>query len=183
MNNVLFTKILVFKSLVGQSETERGQSQLIFNWLEIGKFLPNIDKISFFSQCPQKEIDSLEVVQGITFEFIDSLKKATVQNTCWSLTVHVKKFAIQRCHLILLPLEDIVDWVILTLFTSCFINAVFGETLSSRTRTSFFLNLPVMWCKSTHLVHSWAFDQKELFGFEAQHVYPAVICWLICHRK
>ena len=77
MNNVIFTKNRVFISLVGASET--GKSQLIYHWLKIGTFQPKFDKIYFFHQhsqpfygVMQNEIENL--VQGVNFEFIDSLK-------------------------------------------------------------------------------------------------------------
>ena len=76
---VNFYKNGVFISLVGPSET--GKSQLFHNWLKIGTFQPKIDKIYFFyqqSQPPydvmQKEIENLDFVQGINFEFTDSSK-------------------------------------------------------------------------------------------------------------
>ena len=79
MNKLISTKNRVFISLVGPSET--GKSQLIYNWLKIGKLQPKFDKIYFFYQhsqplydVMQKEIENLEFVQGLNFEFIDSLK-------------------------------------------------------------------------------------------------------------
>ena len=79
MNKLISTKNRVFISLVGPTET--GKSQLIYNWLNIGTFQPKIDKIYFFYQhsqplydVMQKEIESLEFVRGVNFEFIDSLK-------------------------------------------------------------------------------------------------------------
>ena len=79
MNKLISTKKRVFISLVGPSET--GKSQMIYNWLKIGKFQPNFDKIYFFYQpshyiynVMQKEIENLEFVQGVNFESIDSLK-------------------------------------------------------------------------------------------------------------
>ena len=78
MNKLLSTKNGVFFSLVGPSET--GKSQLICNWLKIGTFQTKFDKIYFFYQhsqplynVTQKEIKNLEFVQGVNFEFIDSL--------------------------------------------------------------------------------------------------------------
>ena len=69
----------VFISLVGPSET--GKSQPIYNWLKIRTFQPKFDKIYFFYQHSQplydvmkKQIENLEFVQGLNFEFIDSLK-------------------------------------------------------------------------------------------------------------
>ena len=79
MNKLISTKNRVFISLVGPSET--GKSQLIYNWLKIGMFQPKFDKIDFFYQhsqplydVMQEEIESLEFVRGVHFEFIDSLK-------------------------------------------------------------------------------------------------------------
>ena len=79
MNKLISTKNRVFFSLVGPSET--GNSQLIYNWLKIGTFQPKFDKSDFFYLYSQplyddmqKEIKNLEFVQGVNFEFIDSLK-------------------------------------------------------------------------------------------------------------
>ena len=79
MNKVISTKNRVFISLVGPSET--GKLQLIYNWLKIGTFQPKFDKIYFFYQhsqplydVMQKEIENLEFLQGVNFEFIDSFK-------------------------------------------------------------------------------------------------------------
>ena len=79
MNKLISTKNRVFISLVGPSET--GKSQLIYNWLKIGTFQPKFDKIYFFYQhsqplynVMQKEIEKLEFVKEVNFEFIDSLK-------------------------------------------------------------------------------------------------------------
>ena len=54
------------------------KTQLIYNWLKIGTFQPKFDKIYFFYRHSQflydvmrKEIESLEFVQGVNFEFID----------------------------------------------------------------------------------------------------------------
>ena len=55
--------------------------KLIYNWLKIGTFQRKFDKIYFFYQhyqtlynVMQKEIEYLEFLQGVNFEFIDSLK-------------------------------------------------------------------------------------------------------------
>ena len=78
MNKLISTKNRVFISLVGPSET--GKSQLFYNWLKIGTFQPEFDKIYFFNQHSQtlydvmrKEIESLDFVRGVNFEFFDSL--------------------------------------------------------------------------------------------------------------
>ena len=78
MNNLVPTKNRVFILMVGPSET--GKSQFIYNWLKIGTFQPKFDQIYFFHQhsqpfynVMQKEIENLEFVQGVNFEFIDSL--------------------------------------------------------------------------------------------------------------
>ena len=79
MNKLISTKNRVFISLVGPSET--GKSQLIYKWLKIGTFQPKFDTIYFFYQHSQplydvmpKEIENLEFVQGVNFDFCDSLK-------------------------------------------------------------------------------------------------------------
>ena len=77
MNKFISTKNRVFVSLVGPSET--GKKQFIYNWLKIGTFQPKFDTIYFFYQLSQplydvmqKEIENLEFVRGVDFEFIDS---------------------------------------------------------------------------------------------------------------
>ena len=79
MNKLIFTKSRVFNSLVGPSET--GKTQLVYDWLKIGTFQPKFDKIYFFNQHSQplydamhKEIENLEFVRGVYFEFIESIK-------------------------------------------------------------------------------------------------------------
>ena len=79
MNKLFSKKNRVFISLVGPSET--GKSQLIYNGLEIGTFQPNFEKIYYFYQHSQplydimkKDIEKLDFVGGVNFEFIDSLK-------------------------------------------------------------------------------------------------------------
>ena len=79
MNKLISKKNRVFISLVGPSET--GKSQPIYNWLKVGTFQPKFDKIYFFYQhsqplydVMQKELETLEFVQGVNFEFFDSLK-------------------------------------------------------------------------------------------------------------
>ena len=79
MNKLISTKNRVSFSLVGPSET--GKSQLIHNWLKMGTIQPHFDKVYFFYQhsqplynVMQKEIENIEFVQGVNFDFIDSLK-------------------------------------------------------------------------------------------------------------
>ena len=80
MNKLIFTKNRVIFLLVGPSES--GKSQLISNWLKIGTFQPKFAKFTSFKKHSQplynvmqkKEIEILEFVQGVNFEFIDSLK-------------------------------------------------------------------------------------------------------------
>ena len=69
----------VFISLVGPSK--RGKSQLFYNWFKIGTFQLKFDKTLFLYQhshslydVMQRESDNLEFVQGVNFEFIESLK-------------------------------------------------------------------------------------------------------------
>ena len=85
MNKLISTKNRVFISLIRPSET--GKLQLIYNWLKTGTFQPKFDKIYFFYQYSQlfydvmqKGIENLEFVQGVNFEFIDSLKNNGTKN-------------------------------------------------------------------------------------------------------
>ena len=79
MNKLFSTKNRIFISLVGASDS--GKTYLIHEWLRVGTFQPKLDKIySLFQHLQplydvmQKEIDNLEFVQGVHFEFINSLK-------------------------------------------------------------------------------------------------------------
>ena len=79
MNNLISTKNRIFIPLVGPSDS--GKTYLIHEWLKVGTFQTKFDKIHFFYQHPQplydvmqKEIDNLEFVQGVHFEFINSSK-------------------------------------------------------------------------------------------------------------
>ena len=77
MRKLVSTKYRIFISLVGPCET--GKTQFIYNWLKIGTFQPKIDKFFYQHSQPlydvmQKEIGNLEFVQGLKFEFVDSLK-------------------------------------------------------------------------------------------------------------
>ena len=75
-----YKKKRFFVSLVGPSETGKTQRRF-YKWLKIGKFQPKFDKIYFSYQnskplydVMQKEIENREFVQGVNFQFIDSLK-------------------------------------------------------------------------------------------------------------
>ena len=65
-------------SLVGLSVS--GETYLIHDWLKVGTFQPKFDKNFFYQHSQplydvmQKEVDNLEFVQGVHFEFINSLK-------------------------------------------------------------------------------------------------------------
>ena len=79
MNKLFSIKKRVFISLIGPSET--GKMQFIYNWLKIGTFQPKFDKIYFFYQhsqllydVMQEQIENPEVVQGVNFEYFDSIK-------------------------------------------------------------------------------------------------------------
>ena len=80
MNKLFSTKNGIFLSLVGPSVT--GNSQLIYNWLKNGDIKPKSVKICYFYQhsqslydAMQKEIEYLESVQGVDFQFEESVKK------------------------------------------------------------------------------------------------------------
>ena len=78
MNKLIATKNRIFISLVGPRDSDK--TYLIHEWLKVGIFQPKFNKICFFFQHPQplydvmqKEIDNLELVQDVHFEFINSL--------------------------------------------------------------------------------------------------------------
>ena len=147
MNKVISTKSRVFISLIGPSET--GKSQPIYNWLKIGTFQPKFEKIYFFYQhsqplydVMQKEIENLEFVQGVSFEFIDSLKSNVTKyllvfdNSC-------EEICNSKAFLTLPLLGDIGVSSQSTLNTTFFTRANEEETLSYKTLTLFSSNLPV----------------------------------------
>ena len=79
MKKLISTKNRDFLSWVGQSEM--GKSQLIYNWLKIGKFQPKFGKIYFifntrklFTMLCERKLINLKFVQGENFELIYSLK-------------------------------------------------------------------------------------------------------------
>ena len=79
MKKLISTENGIFISLVGPSDS--GKTYLIDEWLKVATFQPKFDKIYFFYQHPhplydvmQKENDNLEFVQGVHFEFINSLQ-------------------------------------------------------------------------------------------------------------
>ena len=79
MNMLISTKNRISLSLVEPSNS--GKTYLIHDRLKAGTIQPKFDKSCFFCQHPQplydvmrKEIDNLEFVQGVHFEFINSLK-------------------------------------------------------------------------------------------------------------
>ena len=79
MNKFFFTKNRIWISLVGLSDS--GKKYLIHEWLKVGTFRPKFNKIYFFCQHPQpldgvmrKDVDNLEFVQDVYFEFFNSLK-------------------------------------------------------------------------------------------------------------
>ena len=78
MIKIISTKERIFISLVGPSGS--GKSLLIHDWLIIGTFQTDFDKIYFFYQHYQslyglmsKNIKNIHFIQGIDFEFIQSL--------------------------------------------------------------------------------------------------------------
>ena len=79
MNKLISSKNRIFISLVGPSAS--GKTYLIHEWLNFGLFQHKFSKTCFCHQHPQppydvmqKEIENLEFVQGVQFEFIISLK-------------------------------------------------------------------------------------------------------------
>ena len=78
MNKIISTKERIFISLVGPSGS--GKSHLIHEWLTIGTFQPEFDKIYYFYQHYQslyglmsKDVKNIEFIEGVDFEFIQNL--------------------------------------------------------------------------------------------------------------
>ena len=65
----------------------------------------------------QKVIDNLEFIQGVNFDFINSLKKS-IPCICSFLMTHVQKFALLRSLWTLLSLADIAGLVVFLLNTN-----------------------------------------------------------------
>ena len=90
----------------------------------------------------QNEIESLEFVHGVNFEFIDSLKNNGTKylilfdDSC-------EEIWIEKPFLTLPPLGDIGVWSKSTLNTTFFTRANSEETLSYKTLTLFSSSLPV----------------------------------------
>ena len=70
----------------------------------------------------QKEIENLEFVQGVNFEFIDSLKNNGTKNLL-IFDVPAKKFATSQPLLPMPPLRDIGVWAQSTLNPTFFTRA------------------------------------------------------------
>ena len=78
MNKIISTKERIFISLVGPSGS--GKSHLIHEWLTIGTFQPEFDKIYYLYQHYQslyglmsKDVKNIEFIEGVDFEFIQNL--------------------------------------------------------------------------------------------------------------
>ena len=144
---VNFYKNRVFISLVGPSKT--GKSQFIYNWLKIGTFPPEFDKIYIFYQhsqllydVTQNKIENIEFVRGVNFEFIDSLEN---NGTTYLLTF------VDSCEEICNS-KAFVDTAtagkhrgLSTIYIKhkFFTRTNLEETLSYKTLTLFFSSLPV----------------------------------------
>ena len=100
MNKLISTKDRVFISLVGPSGS--GKSRLIFDWLKIGTFQPEFDKIYYFYQHYQplyglmkEKIKNIEFINGVDFQFIENFQTMRKTTYYYSMT-HAKKFSIPK---------------------------------------------------------------------------------------
>ena len=81
MNKIISIKNRIFICLVEPNDS--GKTYLIHEWLKVGTFEPELDNLFSISTLNhsmmlcnmQKEIDNLEIVQGVHFGFINSLKE------------------------------------------------------------------------------------------------------------
>ena len=100
------------------------------------------------------------------------------------MMIHVKKIVFLKHLSELLLLEDTVAWVLFTLTTICFTKANLGETLSSRSRTVLSPNVPLTWCKSSYLAHSWTLNQSQLTGIDRNVCnLPSFVDWLVASNS
>ena len=136
--------------------------QLPQNW----HLSTRIWKIYFFYQnsqpindVMQREIESLEFVQRVNFEFMDSLRN-NGKKYLLIFDDSFEEICISNAFVDIATAWRHCDWALLTLNTTFFVNANLSETLSSKTRTFFSSNLPVTRCKSARLVDSWVSDQS-----------------------
>ena len=113
MNKIISTKERIFISLVGPSGS--GKSHLIHEWLTIGTFQPEFDKIYYFYQHYQslyglmsKDVKNIEFIEGVDFEFIQNLPN---NGTKYLLIFDdsVRRFPALKISLKLQQLEDIKD--------------------------------------------------------------------------
>ena len=79
MNNLIYTNNRVFIWLLGPSKTWKRQFN--YTWLTIGTFQQKFDKNYLLSTLPaalrcyaKRNFGKLEIVEGVNFEFIDSLR-------------------------------------------------------------------------------------------------------------
>ena len=92
-------------------------------------------------RCTKKKIENFESVQGVIFDFIDSLLN-TGKSTEDCPTIHVKTCAIQKLLLLMLLQENILSWEQNRLKVTCLIELIWGEKLSSKTQRLFSSSLP-----------------------------------------
>ena len=142
MHKLISTKNRIFISLVGPSVS--GKTYLIHEWLKVGTFQPKLDIIYFSYQHPQplfdvmqREIDKLEFVQGIHFEFINSLKNngsnslLFFDDSCAAISTVSSLWT-------LLPPADFADLVLKTFNTNYSTKLNYKGMLSFKTRSLFF---------------------------------------------
>ena len=147
MNKLSSTKHRVFMSLVGPSET--GKRNLFTIGSKKEPFNQNLTTFTFYQHSQtsydvmQKQIENFEFVQGVNFEYIDSLKN---NGTKYLLIFDISCERICNS-------EAFVDIAtagrhpgLSTIYIehNLFHQRNLGKTLSSRTRTLFFPSLSVM---------------------------------------
>ena len=109
-DNFSFTKKRLFVSSVGPFGA--GISQLVYIWLKLGtyqiKFFDKffINTLSNFVMLCKKRLNISSLFKVQTLNFLVS-QVTTVRNTCLSLTIFLKRFAIQK-HLLIMPPLDVI---------------------------------------------------------------------------
>ena len=148
-------------SIFGRSEQK---SPLSNNWLKTGTFQPKFDKNHFLYQHLQPIHHVLQrsdwifpvFFRGVNFECIDFLKNHSTKDLLIS-DIHVKRCAMRKSLLIMLLLQDIVDWVLFTLSTTCFIKTILSETLTIQNTRIVLFQLPgvVMQVNNFRRIGNW----------------------------
>ena len=130
----------------------------------------------------QKEIHNLEFVQGVNFEFIDSLKSNGTKyllifddssDELWNSKVFVDIATAGRHR----GLSTIY------IKHNLFHQSKLGRDVELLNPHIVLFKSPGMLCNSVRLVHNWDSDHSQFTGMETQHLFPTVIYWMTSRHE